>query len=67
MLKTTRSSDSTQRDDNNEVVGGGGNDRNLSKSKKSKNAKSGIQTRLSTTGEPTFLTSNTREAFNQLR
>ena len=52
-----------------EVVGGGGkaNDRNLSKSKKSKKAKSGIQTRLGTTGKPTFLTLDARKAFNQLR
>ena len=41
MLKTTRSLDLAQRDEDDEVVGGGG-DRNLSKSKKSKNAKSGI-------------------------
>ena len=66
MLKTTRSSDSTQGDDDNEVVGGGG-DRNLSKSKKSKNTKSGSQTRIGATGEPTFLTPGAREAFNQLR
>ena len=63
MLKTTGSSDSAQRDDDDEVVGGGG-DRNLSKSKKSK---SGIQTRIGATGEPTFLTPSAREAFNQLR
>ena len=52
-----------------EVVGGGGkaNDRNLSKSKKSNNAKSGIQTRIETTEEFIFLTPDTREAFNQLR
>ena len=40
MLKTIRTSDLAQKDDDNEVVGGG--DRNLSKSKKSKNTKSGI-------------------------
>ena len=34
---------------------------------KSKNTKSGIQTCIGTTGEPTFLTPGTREAFNQLR
>ena len=67
MLNTTRSSDSAQRDNNNELVGGGGNDRNLSKSKKLKNAKSGIQTRIRATGEPTFLNPGTRETFNQLR
>ena len=66
MLKTTGSSDSTHRDNDNEVVGGG-DDKNLSKSKKSKNAKSGIQTHIGATGEPTFLTSDTREAFNQLK
>ena len=66
MLKTTGSSDSAQKDDDDEVVGGGG-DRNLSKSKKSKNTKSGIQTRIGATGEPTFLTPDAREAFNQLR
>ena len=66
MLKTTGSSDLAQRDDDDEVVGGGG-DRNLSKSKKSKNTKSGIQTRIGATGEPTFLTPDAREAFNQLR
>ena len=71
MLKTTRSSDSAPRlgNDDDEVVRGGGkaNDRNLSKSKKSKKAKSGIQTRLGTTGKPTFLTLDARKAFNQLR
>ena len=70
MLKTTGSSNSPQGDDDDEVVGGGG-DRNLSKSKskskKSKNAKSGVQTHLSAMGESTFLTSDAKEAFNQLR
>ena len=68
MLKTTGSSDSPKRNDDDEVVGGGG-DRNLfkSKSKKSKNTKSGVQTYLGATGEPIFPTSDTREAFNQLR
>ena len=65
MLKTTGSSDSALKDDDDEVVEGSG--RNLSKSKKSKNAKSGIQTHLGVMGESTFLTPNTREAFNQLR
>ena len=41
MLKTTELLDSTQRDNNDEVVGGD-DDRNLSKSKKPKNAKSRI-------------------------
>ena len=54
------------RDDDNEVVGGGG-DRNLSKSKKLKNTKSGIQTYIRAMGEPTFLTPSAKEAFNQLR
>ena len=65
MLKTTGLSDSALGDDDDEVVEDG--DRNLSKSKKSKNAKSGVQTRLGATGEPTFLTPDAREAFNQLR
>ena len=71
MLKTTGSSDSAPRlgADDDEVVGGGGKaeDQNLSKSKKLKNVKSGVQTRLGATGEPTFLTPDAREAFNQLR
>ena len=54
-------------DDKNVGSDGKADDKNLSKSKKSKNAKSGIQRRLNTTGKPTFLTHNTREAFNQLR
>ena len=67
MLKTTRSSDLAQEDNDNEVVEGGGKDKNLSKFKKSKNAKSGIQTRIRATGEPIFLTFGAKEAFNQLR
>ena len=55
------------RNNDNEVVGGVGDDRNLSKSKKSKNAKSEIQTCIGATRESTFLTPDTREAFNQLR
>ena len=66
MLKTTGSSDSAQGDDDDEVIGGGG-DRNLSKSKKSKNAKSGIQMRIVATRELTFLTPSVKEDFNQLR
>ena len=65
MLKTNKSLDLAQRDNDNEIVEGGS--KNLSKSKKSKNTKSGIQTYLGAMGEPTFLTPNTREAFNQLR
>ena len=63
MLKTTGSLNSAQRDNGNEVVGGH-DDRNLLKSKKSKNAKSGNQTCIGATGEPTFLTLGTRKAFN---
>ena len=70
MLKTTGVSNLAQRElEANEVVRGGGkaNNKNLSKSKKSKNANSGIQTRIRATGEPTFLTSGAREAFNHLK
>ena len=66
MLKTTRSLNSAQRDNDDKVIRGG-NDRNLFKSKKSKNAYSGIQTRLGATGELTFLISDTRKVFNQLK
>ena len=66
MLKTIGSSDWAQRDNDDEIFGGG-SDKNLSKSKKSENAKFGIQTHLGATGESTFLTSDNREAFNQLR
>ena len=66
MLKTTGSLDLLQRNDDNEVVGRGG-DRNLFKSKRSKNAKSKVQMPFGATGESTFLTPNAREAFNQLR
>ena len=70
MLKTTGSSDLAPRElGADEVVGGGGkaDDRNLPKSKKLKNAKSGIQTRVGATEEPTSLTPSIRKAFNQLR
>ena len=71
MLKTTESLDSALRlgADDDEVVGGGSkaDDKNLSKSKKSKNVMSGVQTRLGATGEPTFLTFNAKEAFKQLK
>ena len=66
MLKITGSSNSTQRDDDDEVVRGGG-DRNLSKSKKSKNTKFEIQTRIGATEKPIFLTPGAKEAFNELR
>ena len=69
MLKTTRSSNSTPRlgVNDDEVLRGGGkaDDRNLSK--KPKNAKSGIQTRIRATEKPTFLIPSVKEAFNQLR
>ena len=61
----TGSSDLALKNNDDKVVEGGG--RNLSKSKKLKNAKFGIQTYLGVMWEPTFLTPNTREAFNQLR
>ena len=71
MLKTTRSSDSAPKlgADVDAVVGGGSkaDDRNLSKSKKSKNAKSGKQTRIGATRKPAFLTPGARKALNQLR
>ena len=51
----------------NKVVGGGRDDKNLSKSKKLKNTKSRIQTRIGATRKPIFLTSGTRKAFNQLK
>ena len=71
MLKTIGLSDSTPRlgDNDNEVVGSGGKaeDQNLSKSKKSKNVKSGVQTGLGAMVKPTFLTPDTKKVFNQLR
>ena len=71
MLKTTGSLDLALRlgANDNEVVGSGSkaDDRNLSKSKKLKNVKFGKQTRIRATEESTFLTSGTREAFNQLK
>ena len=70
MLKTTRLSNLAPKElGADEVVEGGGknDDRNLSKSKKSKNVKSEIQTCVGAAGEPIFLTPGAREAFNQLR
>ena len=70
MLKTTRSSDlALKKLRVNEVVGSGGkaDNRNLSKSKKSKNAQSEIQTRIKVTGKPTFLAPDAIEILNQLR
>ena len=66
MLKTIGLSDSLLGDDDDKVIGSS-RYRNLSKSKKSKNAKSGIQMRIGAIREPTVLTSSTTEAFNQLR
>ena len=51
----------------NEVVEGGRDDKNLSKFKKSKNAKSEIQIRIGATRKSMFLASGTREIFNHLR
>ena len=79
MLKTTGPSEESApkafRAGNDEVVGGGGGRadetrKNSSKTRKSKNDKSGNSTRVSTigaTGEPTFLTPDAKEAFNRLR
>ena len=70
ILKTTRSSDLALKElGANNIVRGGGkaDDRNLSKSKKFKNAKSGIQTYIGAMGEPTSLTPSNKESFNQLR
>ena len=70
MLKTIGSLNLTLRElKTDEVVGGSSkaDDRNLSKFKKSKNTKSGIQTYIGTTEEPIFLTSGAKEAFNQFR
>ena len=70
MLKTIESSDSAMREleaDNNEVIGGSGKADNRNLSKKSKNAKFGIQMHVRATEEPMFLTFNTKEAFNRLK
>ena len=72
MLKTTRSSNSALRKlraNDNEIVEGGNkaDDKNLSKFKKSKNAKPGIQMCIKVMGKPIFLPSSAKEAFNQLR
>ena len=71
ILKTTGLSDSALRlgVNDDEIYGSGGkaDDRNLSKSKKLKNAKFGIQTRVGVMGKPTFLTPGARKALNQLR
>ena len=70
ILKTTGLSNLAPRElKANKVVRSSGkaNDRNLSKSKNLKNAKSRIQTCIGATREPIFLTLGTREIFNQLR
>ena len=67
MLKLSRSSDLALRDDNNEFVRGGGDIRNLSKFKKSKNAKSRIQMCIKTMRKLKFLTPSIKKAFNQLK
>ena len=79
MLKTTGSSNDLApnvfRADDDEVVGGVGGGRadetakNSSKSKKSKNEKSGnlTCTNIGAMGEPTFLTPGARKAFNLLK
>ena len=66
MLKTIGSSDSALRlgANDDEVVGDSSKADNRNPSKKSKNIRSGIQTRIGTIGEPTFLTPNAKEAFN---
>ena len=66
MLKTIGLLVSALRDDDNTIVKDG-DDRNLSKSQKSKNAKSGIQTYMGATEEPMFLSFGVKEVFNQLR
>ena len=67
ILKTTKSLDLTLRNNNDKIVEGGGNDRNLSKSKKSKNAKSEIQIHIGAMEKPIFPIPGAREAFNQLK
>ena len=68
ILKTIGLSDLPQRKlKTNKVVGGSGKADNRNPSKKLKNAKSGIQTHIKVTGEPTFFTPIAKEAFNQLR
>ena len=67
MLKIIRSSNLAPRKlGANEVIEGDSkaDDRNLSKSKKFKNAKSGIQMRIGAMGESSFLTPNVRETLS---
>ena len=65
MLKTIGKLDLLRRNNDNKIVGGG--NRNLSKSKISKNAKTGTQVRIEATKKPTLLIPDARKAFNQLR
>ena len=70
MLKTTESSNLALKElGADKVVRGGrkANDKNLSKSKMSKNTKSRIQTRIGATGKPIFLTPSNKKAFSQLK
>ena len=68
MLKKTGLLDFAQRElGTNKVVGSSGKANNINLSKKSKNAKSGIQMHIKATKELTFLTSSAKEALNQLR
>ena len=76
MLKTTLLSDLALKKlwaNDDEIVGADSKAdemiKNVSKSKKLKNTKSEILMRINNgaTGEPTFLTSNAKKAFNLLR
>ena len=68
MLKTTKSLNLASKElGTNEVVGGDGKADNKNPTKKSKNAKFRSQMHIEATGEPTFLTSSVKKAFNQLR
>ena len=67
MLKTTWLLDLGLRDNDNEIIKNGDDDRNLSKFKKLKNAKSGILTYIGAIRESKFQTISARETFKQLR
>ena len=66
MLKTNRSLNLVLRlrTNDDKVIGSGGKTDNRNSSKKSKNLKSGIQTYIKATGEPTFLTSSAKKTLN---
>ena len=67
MLKTTRSLGlvlGKLRTGDNKVIRDGGKADNKNLSKKSKNAKSRVQTRIGATGEPIFLILDAKGAFN---